>query len=81
MQEILRRRFRPTSVDFSKFCADRLYRWKLTSSKDELPPVDSFWSLSLYRLPAEGQSYFTDNPINRYAIGDRTPDLKRGTAR
>jgi hypothetical protein len=42
-----------------------------------MPPVDSFWSLSLYRRTAEGQHYFVDNPINRYAIGDRTPGLKR----
>jgi hypothetical protein len=48
--------------------------WRLTFSKDELPPVDSFWSLSLYRLTAEGQSHFVQNPIDRYAIGDRTRD-------
>lgn len=52
--------------------------WKLTFGAADMPPVDSFWSLSLYRRTAEGQHYFVDNPINRYAIGDRTPGLKRG---
>lgn len=51
--------------------------WKLTFTAADMPPVDSFWSLSLYRRTAEGQHYFVDNPINRYAIGDRTPGLKR----
>lgn len=39
-------------------------------------PVDSFWSLSLYEATDDGQFFFTDNPLNRYAIGDRTPGLK-----
>lgn len=51
---------------------------KLTFGPDDQPPVESFWSLTLYRRTAEGQAYFVDNPINRYAIGDRTPGLKRG---
>lgn len=52
--------------------------WELAFAADELPPVDSFWSLSMYRQTADGQLFFTENPINRYAIGDRTPGLKRG---
>jgi hypothetical protein len=36
-------------------------------------------SLSMYRQTADGQLFFTENPINRYAIGDRTVGLKRGT--
>ncbi len=33
----------------------------------ELPPVRGFWSLSMYNE----EMYFVDNPIRRYAIGDR----------
>jgi hypothetical protein len=40
------------------------------------PPVNSFWSLSLYEATPEGQFFFADNSIHRYAIGDRTPGLK-----
>lgn len=40
--------------------------------KDRIPPVNGFWSISMYN----SKDYFVDNPINRYAIGDRTPSLK-----
>jgi hypothetical protein len=39
---------------------------------EELPPVDAFWSLTMYRPP---DFYLVANPINRYSIGDRTPGL------
>ena len=53
-----------------------LRNWVLHFPADALPPVKSFWSLSLYEATPDGQFYFTDNPINRYAIGDRTEGLK-----
>jgi hypothetical protein len=34
-------------------------------AKDQLPPVNAFWSLTMYELP---QSLLVDNPINRYLI-------------
>jgi hypothetical protein len=34
--------------------------------------VDGFWSISMY---ADDQ-FFIANPINRFAVGDRTPGLK-----
>ena len=40
-------------------------------------PLDGFWSLSMYEQTPDGQLFFTDNPLHRYAIGDRTPGLKR----
>jgi hypothetical protein len=39
--------------------------------KGQTPPVNAFWSLTMYN----NASYLADNPINRYAIGDRTPGL------
>lgn len=40
---------------------------------DEPPPVDAFWSITMYNMP---QFYLIENSINRYSIGDRTPELK-----
>lgn len=53
--------------------------WRLHFPADRHLPVNSFWSLSLYEATADGQYFFTDNPLNRYAIGDRTPGLTRNT--
>lgn len=40
------------------------------------PPVDAFWSLTMYEATAEGQLYLTANPLGRYSIGDRTTGLR-----
>ena len=36
------------------------------------PPVDAFWSLTMYSVP---DFYLVANPIHRYSIGDRTPGV------
>jgi hypothetical protein len=36
-------------------------------TKEALPPVKAFWSLTMYNA----KQGFVDNPLNRYAIGDR----------
>ena len=41
---------------------------------DQDPPVDAFWSVTMYDLP---DFYLVANPIDRYSIGDRTPGLRR----
>ncbi|MFZ0719003.1 DUF1214 domain-containing protein, partial [Mycobacterium sp.] len=35
--------------------------------KGQLPPVDGFWSLTMYN----GDYYFVDNPLNRYTLSPR----------
>lgn len=51
--------------------------WTLHFPGNTLPPVDAFWSLTLYEMTPAGQGFFVDNPLNRYSIGDRTPSLTR----
>ncbi|WP_101675780.1 DUF1254 domain-containing protein [Alloalcanivorax mobilis] len=41
----------------------------------EMPPLESFWSLSLYEATDDGQFFFADTPLRRYAVGDRSPGL------
>ena len=52
---------------------DRSYH--IHFAADNLPPAAAFWSITLYSRP---ENQLRANPINRYAIGDRTPTLKRG---
>lgn len=42
-------------------------RYVLHFDKNALPPVQGFWSLTMYNE----KMFFVDNPIQRYAIGDR----------
>jgi hypothetical protein len=53
---------------------DRRYRLHLGAGT---PPADGFWSISMYEVTKEGGLFFGDNPIHRYAIGDRTGGLVR----
>jgi hypothetical protein len=41
---------------------------------DRLPPVKYFWSLTMYDLP---DRFLVANPIDRYSIGSRSPQLKK----
>jgi hypothetical protein len=48
--------------------------YRLKFAADALPPVDAFWSLSAYDVRTID---LIPNPIKRYSLGDRSPDLKR----
>jgi hypothetical protein len=51
-------------------------RYRLHFNKGQMPSVGAFWSISMYELTPEKRSFFVENPIHRYAIGDRTKGLK-----
>lgn len=46
-------------------------RYVLRFEKSQIPPVEAFWSLTMY----DGEGFQVANEINRFAIGDRD-DLK-----
>lgn len=47
--------------------------YKLIFTKESLPPVSQFWSLTMYIFR---NAFLYDNEINRYSIGDRTEGLR-----
>jgi hypothetical protein len=48
--------------------------YTVTFGKDATPPVNGFWSLSIYNE----HHFFIKNPINRFSVGTKNKDLKRG---
>ena len=52
-------------VEGKPFSGDK--RYLLHFEKGQTPPVGAFWSLTMY----DSRQLFTENPIARYAIGDR----------
>jgi hypothetical protein len=47
-------------------------RYVVTFAKGETPPVNGFWSLTLYNE----HHFFEPNEINRYSVGTKNRDLK-----
>jgi hypothetical protein len=47
-------------------------RYTVTFAKDQTPPVNGFWSLSIYNE----HHFFIANPINRFSVGTKNKDLK-----
>jgi len=60
-----------TDIDGGQLIGDNTYAVTFT----RLPPVDAFWSVTLYDIP---RYYLVANPIDRYSIGDRTPGIRYG---
>ncbi|WP_342214951.1 DUF1254 domain-containing protein [Pseudomonas sp. TH41] len=62
-------------VDADKQKLDGSKRYSLRFAPDQLPPVNAFWSLTMYELPG---SWLVDNPLNRYLINSpMVPQFKR----
>ena len=54
---------------------DGANRYTLRFAPDQLPPVNAFWSMTMYEMPA---SLLVDNPINRYLLNSpMLPQFKR----
>ncbi len=47
-------------------------RYTVTFGKDGTPPVNGFWSLSIYNE----NHFFVSNPISRFSVGTKNKDLK-----
>ena len=47
-------------------------RYTVSFAKDGTPPVNGFWSLSIYNE----HHFFVANPINRFSVGTKNKDLK-----
>jgi hypothetical protein len=58
-----------TRLDQDGRLLDGSQRYRLHFKSDELPPVNAFWSVTAY----DAQDFFIDNPLQRYALGDRDP--------
>jgi hypothetical protein len=61
------------AVDADQKPLDGSKNYVLHFSKEQVPPVKFFWSMTMYNLP---DRLLVENPIDRYAIGSRTPGLK-----
>jgi len=48
-------------------------KYTIRFEKGQTPPVNAFWSMTMYKLP---EVLFIHNPINRYSISDRTKGIK-----
>lgn len=63
------------AVDSSGQTLSGGHRYTLRFPPGQLPPVNAFWSLTMYELPA---SLLYANPLNRYLINSAMiPDLKK----
>jgi len=63
------------AVDEVKQKLDGANRYSLRFAPGQLPPVNAFWSLTMYEMPA---SLLVANPINRYLINSpMLPQLQR----
>jgi len=67
-----------TTIDADGNRLDGRYHYVLRFPKGGLPPVDAFWSLTMYKTEPDLRSFLVENSIGRYSVGDRTRGLKYG---
>lgn len=53
-------------------------RYVMRFEAGALPPVDAFWSLTVYRRDKQKRRWLVPNAVNRYSIGNRTRHLRYG---
>ena len=58
-------------VDSDGAALDGANAYRIHFAPGQLPPVGAFWSITIY----DDAGRLVANPIDRYAIGDRTPGL------
>ncbi|GAF42926.1 MULTISPECIES: DUF1254 domain-containing protein [Rhodococcus] len=63
-----------TEIDATGRQLTGAHDYRLHFDSAHLPPVDAFWSLTMY----DDESFLVHNPADRYAIGDRTTGLTYG---
>ncbi|MCU1539861.1 MAG: hypothetical protein JWM01_808, partial [Arthrobacter sp.] len=64
-----------TTLDSAGQAFDGTRQYRLRFPPGQLPQVNAFWSLTIY----DPTYNLVDNPLNRYSIGNRTPDLQQGS--
>jgi hypothetical protein len=61
-----------TDFDSSGARLNGAKKYTVTFAKGQTPPVNGFWSLTLYNA----QHLFSANPLNRYSLGTKNKSLK-----
>lgn len=62
-------------IDANGQLLDGSHAYTLHFAPDQLPPVNAFWSVTMYEMP---QRLLVDNPLNRYLINSAMlPDMAR----
>ncbi|MFZ4687709.1 MAG: DUF1254 domain-containing protein [Polymorphobacter sp.] len=61
-----------TDKDGAALDGSKAYRVNLPANL----PVGAFWSLTMYQQEADGRLFFVPNPLDRFAVGDRSKHLR-----
>lgn len=58
-----------TFVDSSGEKLTGANKYTLTFAKDQIPPVNGFWSITMYQI--DGGWWFVSNPLNKFTVSER----------